>query len=206
MDALRDVQKRKSFMSEKPAAYSWRDIFTLVLSQPSSATFELLLQDPAATAQRAYRWIFVSGAISLSLAFLLMSQNVADYVNAFTLTPLLGGAFFLISFVISNCFIQWMAKTFGGQGSYHDFHYLRASFVAPLSIFNGLLIPYTNSESFFVSLVSLALFAFQIFLTTLALKVINKFSWLQTFNVLGAALLAGLGLILAYLTLINMIL
>lgn len=168
---------------------SWSEVWISAITRPSAETFERLLQDPQATANRAYRWIFISSLIGYAIAalisFVINSLGVTS-LGIFDLGEIFGVSIFLLlccgpvaaalavlGLAVSAGITQWIAKTFfGGVGSYNELVYTFAAFLSPLGLISSLLspIPFISFLTIFISIYGLVL-------GVIAVKAVNQFGW-----------------------------
>ena len=171
-----DLDLEKS--SDRPVqSLTWFQTWKLALTRPSVATFERIIRDPQANPRLAYVWLFVSfivgGLISILISDLIGAINTG--VNSITCGPLISAIVSLLSLVLVTWVIQSIAgRLFGGIGTYASMIYAIAAFSAPLFIIHSLVlgIPFVNCLDVPLSIYELAL-------SVIALKAVNKIGWGQ---------------------------
>lgn len=86
--------------------------------------------------------------------------------------------------------MQWIAKLFGGTGSYDKLVYGVAAIYVPISVISMLITPFSAIPfvGICTGLVSIALAFYSIFLNITAVKAVNRFGWGQA---AGSVLLPG---------------
>lgn len=174
-------------------------IWGKALTRPSEQTFSGIASSPNARATTAYLWIFVASLIQIFLAALVQSQLLGTYMAQYGLDPEmfgarsgiaailttalcgapLGAVVTTLVFAISVFVIQWLAKMFGGTGTYDQMAYALASIGAPYAIIVGILtlfsaIPYVGLC--FSGILFLAFF-YILALQVMAVKGVNQISW-----------------------------
>lgn len=167
-----------------PWYFAWAEIIT----RPSVETFQRLLADPQARAQRGYLWMFVVTAISNTIIAAITGETLGIApLTAVLLMPLYGGALGLISFIATNWAIQRIAVALGAPENYGKFQYAQAIYGAPLTLATIPLgiITLTPEVSL---LVQGGLLAVQAIMTAMALRAVNGLSWQQSFTVVSATL------------------
>jgi len=186
---MTQVQDQFDF-DDAPKHFSWYEAWAELITRPTTATFERLLADPEARAQRGYQWIFVVGAISNTVTTLFLGEQLGiTPIVALLLMPLFGGTAALISFIATNWVIQRIAVAQGAPELYGQFHYAQALYSAPLTLATlplGLLALAPELST----LVQGALLIVQGGLTGMALRAVNGFSWQQALTVVASALFA----------------
>jgi hypothetical protein len=55
--------------------YTWQQVWVMVITRPSTATFEEILRDPQANADRGYRWVFWTGLSVFVITFLFLATR-----------------------------------------------------------------------------------------------------------------------------------
>jgi hypothetical protein len=96
----------------------------------------------------------------------------------------------VLGFVISTALIQWVAKLFGGIGTFDKLAYAFSSITVPYSIITSVLgllgiIPFVG---ILTGLISFALLIYVIVLEVLAVKAVDR---LDTGKAVGSVLLPG---------------
>jgi hypothetical protein len=102
----------------------------------------------------------------------------------------LAGIFSVVFFALLIAIIQWIAKMFGGTGSYDKLLYSIAAITVPFTIVSSLfvflsLIPFVG---ICMSGISILLSIYALVLQVMAVKGVNRFGWGQA---VGSVLLPG---------------
>ena len=162
---------------------SWSEVWINALTRPSVATFEGFVQDPNATDQRAYTWVFVSSltsfAISVVLSTLLVAVLGTDMPGGLGAAGALlalcmpfGAAFALGVFMVIAGITQLIAGALGGTGTYSKLVYAFAAYMAPLTLIQGVLSPIP-----LITYLQYPLWIYGIVLNVIAVKAVHKFGW-----------------------------
>lgn len=192
------------------------------VTQPSEQTFVDITESPGAAAQTAYLWVFIAGTISgvvQAFAAAIMSATgsssvfqqipgMEQYFPDFTaeggsaVAALFGGLcaapfaglLYVVFFAIGVAVIQWVAKLFGGLGTYDKTLYAYAAIAAPVAVVSSLFallgaIPYVGLCS---GLLSFGLSVYAILLQVIAVKAVNRFGWGKA---AGSVLLPGFAIL-----------
>jgi hypothetical protein len=180
-----------------PQMFSWREAWTRALTRPREETFIELINDPTASFGRAATWIFVSSLIASVLFGILwfigfqlgLMSSLAQQPELAEMFPsgMLAGGFgvamlcFLplfavgtvIGITIQVAIVQFIAGTFGGNGTFTDLFYATSAFYAPFLLLNAVLglIPFVNL------CLTVPLGVYVACLGILSLKAVNQFSW-----------------------------
>jgi hypothetical protein len=158
---------------------SWSEVWTSVITQPSVETFERILQDPTANANRAYRWVFLSSLVGGTFGTLVASitPGAGSMYPEFTLLGVVclpaTAAIAVLGFALGVGLTQLIAgKLLGGAGSYEKLAYAFGANTAPLGLITSVLgaIPSVGLFSFIASLYGLVL-------SIMAVKTVNHFTW-----------------------------
>jgi hypothetical protein len=183
-----DVNKYKND-EEASYGYTWQEVWTMVLTKPGVDTFKKILNDPQATAERAYKWIFWTGTvgmlISTIIAIFQLSSVRGARVDIGAALPSLGcgmlivGIVCVVFFAIGNAITQFIARMLGGEGEYGDFQYVAGAYSAPLIMVNIAVSAFTSPSSSlgFLAIINLALTLYQFALQVMAVKAVNNFGW-----------------------------
>jgi hypothetical protein len=154
------------------ASLPWHEVWITAVTKPSTSTFERLVQDPQASANRAYPWIFVSATIAFALSWLLQAaQGMVPGLLVFC-APVVGGAA-ILGTIFGTAIIQWLARSMGGLGTYDKTLYCFAAYGAPLGLLSSVLAPIPAVGAW----LNLALNLYSLVLSVIALKAVHQFTW-----------------------------
>lgn len=166
----------------------WDEVWLRALTKPSAATFEELLRDPKAVSGRAYKWIFFGTLVGQAIALLMFiafhqSPRLAALQKFSLLSPTMKPETYACTLLISpfgaiiglwffSHITQWFARMFDGKGTAAELIYVRAAYLAPISIITTPLnvIPIVAYVNIFFSF-------YLMVLELLAVKTINRFGW-----------------------------
>lgn len=169
----------------------WFQIWMKAFTKPSEQTFVDISESPDVKIQTALIWAAIAGLITglgagIGSAFSgLLTQGGGDsgamgMIVGFICGLPIGFAIITpISLAISSALFQWIAKLFGGVGSFEKLLYSLAAIIAPLSFISGALsllsgIPIVGvCVSIFSSILSI----YGLVLNIMAVKAVNKFDW-----------------------------
>ncbi len=188
------------------------------LTKPNEATYAAIANSPNASTTNAIIWVAIGSWISSFLTILAPNAGLQDLQrilqqqgvnNQFTndlgagggigarLIQLVCGApiaaiLGVIGFIISVALIQWVARMFGGHGTFDKLAFTFAAITAPLSVVTGLLsllgaIPFIG---FCFSLLGLAVAIYAVVLEVIACKAVNGFA--SYGPAVGSVLIPGL--------------
>lgn len=169
------------------------------LTRPDERTYAAIAASPRAKATTAFLWVFVASLIQIFLAALVQSQVYENMAVTLGLDPEMfgprstlvnlligaicgapiGALITTLVFAAVTFVVQWLAKMFGGRGTYDQLAYALAAIVAPFSIISAFaslfsLIPYAG----FCITVVMALAAIYILvLEVMAVKGVNQIGW-----------------------------
>jgi hypothetical protein len=196
--------------SGAPGPAGWIPIWIKAVTKPSEQTFIDITESPDANAKTAYIWVFIAGTIGgIIQAFATAIRMATGVASQFSQIPGLekyipqsttgGGGSFVFSLIGGLCFsplagllsviffalfvaiIQWIAKLFGGAGTYEKLLYAFAAITVPFTIVSSLfallsVIPFVG---ICISAISFGLSIYIIVLEIMALKAVNRFGWGQ---------------------------
>ena len=158
-------------MESKPGVAGWFSVWMKAVTKPSEQTFVEIIQNPDATTKTAMLWVFIAGTISgIFQAFL---QAIYAFTGTtpqipgleqFSQTPAISGdpSVILVSMLTSVCFspvvgvisviffaigtaiTQWVAKLFGGLGSFDKLAYAIAAISVPVTLVSSVLVLLPN--------------------------------------------------------------
>jgi hypothetical protein len=189
---------------------TWLEVWQLVITTPTEESFETVLADPQASANRAYAWIFITGLIGGVMNIGAQSIWGSAFRNMFNinnnsidLSPMCGvicvpaGAALAVVFLIIMAGLQHLvARAIGGKGILDDMIYACAAFAAPLSLISAAMgmVPLVGCFSIFLGLYALGL-------NVIAVKAVHRLDtgraiivvfWWIPVGVLCCALFVGL--------------
>jgi hypothetical protein len=126
------------------------------LTKPNERTYAELAASPAANANKAYLWVFLAALVNFFFATLVQGAVMRNMFQQFGqdadfLSNGLGGgfiaalcgapisaAFSVLFFAITVAIVQWIAKMFGGQGSYNQLAYAFGAITAPYMLISSV--------------------------------------------------------------------
>ena len=186
----------------------WLSVWIKAVTKPNEQTFIDITESPDAIAKTAYIWVFIAGFISGILQAIANTIRIAigssaqlpipgleqylpqtsgggsgigaTLIGGLCATPF-AGLFAVLFFALGVAIIQWIAKLFGGTGTYDKLLYALAAISVPFTLVSSVLaifsvIPYVGICT---GLFSLALSIYAIVLQIMAVKGVNRFGWGQ---------------------------
>ena len=199
---------------EEPERMGIFDIWFEALTQPREETFVRIANQPNATTGNALIWVFMATLVAGMVAAVVQTFSMRSMFNApffneympegfggtlsigtLVCSVPIGAALGALSFAISVGIIQWVAKLFGGIGSFEKLAFVMAAISVPASLISALfsllgLIPYVN---ILAGLIAFAFFIYVLVLEVTAVKAVNYFGWGQA---IGSVFLPVAGLFL----------
>ena len=196
------------------------DTWIAAFTKPNEGTFARIVAQPGASASKAFLWVFVASLITSFASAIAQSANfgsgmvlLRQYLPPEIARELplsgapsfgigtvicgapIGAVLAVLFFAIGVALIQWVAKLFGGTGSFDKLAYAFSAINVPYSVILAVLtligiIPFVG---ILTGLISLALFVYAIVLGVLAVKAVNG---LDTGKAVGAVLLPVLAIFL----------
>jgi len=194
-------------LESKPGPAGWLQVWMKAFTKPSEQTFIELTAGPEAVAKTAYIWIFIAGTVSGVIQAIMrgiysamgispqipipgleqyIPQTASGDPGAIVGTIVGGlcaapfaGLISVLFFAIGVAITQWIAKLFGGTGSYEKLAYAVAAISFPYSIITAVLsllgaIPFVG---YCTGLISLGLVFYVLYLQITAVKAVNRFGW-----------------------------
>lgn len=190
------------------------------ITKPNEGTFTRIAAQPGATAGKAFLWVFLASIFTSFASLIVQAVGMGGQMDMFRqfLPPELarelpvgaapsigfgtvicgapvGAIVSVIGFAIAVALVQWVAKLFGGTGSFDKLAYTFSAITVPFSVISAVLaligiIPFIG---ILTGLISFGLFIYVIVLEVLAVKAVNG---LDTGKAVGAVLLPALVLFL----------
>jgi hypothetical protein len=154
---------------------SWQEIWKQALTRPIVSTFETLVHRPEVNADRAYKWILVTGLIGALLQLGLTAVFGAEQPPmAILLVPVLAPLGAVIGLWIEAHICNWLAHKLGGTGTYTELAYGWAASIAPLALITGALGSIPNVYALALN-AGVGLYGSVLQVT--AIKAVHHFSW-----------------------------
>lgn len=203
---MEQMPSNTPMMIAKPGPAGWLPVWIKAVTKPNEQTFTEITDHPDASTRTAFIWVFIAGTVSGIVQAILqaiyaatgtMPQLPIPGLEQFTqsgggdagtvgvtllvslcLSPL-AGVVSVIFFAIGTAIVQWIAKLFGGAGSFEKLAYAFAAITVPVTLISALLtllgaIPFVG---LCFGIVSLGLGIYAVVLQVMAVKGVNRFGW-----------------------------
>ncbi len=182
----------------QPGAPSMFQTWIDALTKPNERTYAAMAASPNAKASTAYLWVFIGALVEIILSVIAQGSNMRAMMEqrglgggnlpggglGFTAIGAIcggpiGAVITVIFFAIGAAIIQWIAKLFGGTGTYEKLAYVFGAIVAPVAVITGVFnllgaIPYVGiCFRVVIGLAGLYVLVLQI----MAVKGVNGFTW-----------------------------
>ncbi len=205
---MSDLQPNTPIMQPqaKPGPAGWVSVWIKAVTQPNEQAFADIINGPDANSKTAFIWIFIAGTLTgiiqavirtISMAAGLTQQIPIPGLEQYMPSSGAGAGSALSTFFIGICsapiagllsiaffalivaIIQWIAKLFGGTGSFEKLAYAMAAISLPVSLVTSILsfiaiVPYVGICG---SLISLLIALYSLYLQIVAVKAVNRFDW-----------------------------
>jgi hypothetical protein len=207
-------------MGPRPGPAGWLPVWIKAVTKPNEMTFAEITAGPEATSKTAFLWIFIAGTLSALVSGILgviisalgfqrqinipgfeQFQNLSgggettgvSLVTTICSAPL-AGLFTVLFFAIGVAIVQWIAKLFGGSGSFDKLAYAMAAISVPFSVVSMILTPFGAIPILGIctGLLSFGLGIYALVLEIMAVKGVNGFGWGPA---IGSVLIPGLVLV-----------
>ncbi|RJP48222.1 MAG: YIP1 family protein [Anaerolineaceae bacterium] len=202
---MEQMPSNDPIMESKPGPAGWFQVWVTALTKPNEQTFIDLTESPNATSKTAFIWVFIAGTIASVFQSILQAIYAAtgttpqlpipgleEYTQSVGTgsvgSALIGICFSPIAGVIAVLFfalfvavIQWVAKLFGGSGTFDKMTYAFAAISVPFTLISAVLtlfnaIPYVGLCT---GLISFGVGIYALVLQVMAVKGVNRFGWGQ---------------------------
>lgn len=191
----------------------WFSTWGEAITKPNEQTYAAMAARPEAqTNNRAFIWVFlaatVAAIISGVLSAILEAAGVASQMPG--LSDLMGsaprsamatlgislcsapisGAIATLFFAVFVGVVQWVARMFGGTGTFSQLAYPLAAISVPVTIISSVLTPFgaVGAVGYCISGISVLLGLYALVLQLMAVKGVNRFGWGQA---LGSYFIPG---------------
>jgi hypothetical protein len=185
----------------------WLSIWIKAVTKPNEQTFIDITESPDAIAKTAYIWVFIAGFISGIFQAIASTLRIAiggsaqlpipgleqympqtsgggsigvTLISGLCATPF-AGLFSVLFFALFVAIVQWIAKLFGGTGTYEKLLYALAAISVPFTIISSLFVMFSAIPvvGICTGVISLGLSIYAIVLQVMAVKAVNHFGWGQ---------------------------
>jgi len=193
--------------SGAPGPAGWFPVWIKAVTRPNEQTFIDITEHPDALPKTAYIWIFIVGTLSTIVTGIIRVILVAAGLNGqsgfegagsavggsligiICVSPF-AGVLTVLFFALGVAIIQWIAKLFGGTGTYDKLVYAIAAISVPFTLLSMFLAPLSIVPyvGICTGLLSAGLGFYALFLQITAVKAVNRFGWGQA---AGSVLLPG---------------
>jgi len=205
-------------METKPGPAGWLAVWIKAVTKPNEQTFVEITERPDATSRTAFIWVFIAGTISGIFQAILQAiyaatgtspkfpipgleqftQNSGGHAGAMGITLIislclspLAGVISVIFFALFTAIVQWIAKLFGGAGSFDKLAYAFAAIMVPFTLVSSVLalftaIPFVGAC---LGILSFGLSLYVLVLEVMAVKGVNRLGWAPA---IGSVFIPGL--------------
>jgi hypothetical protein len=200
---MEQIPSNEPVMESKPGPAGWFQVWVTAVTKPNEQTFVDLTEDPNATSKTAFIWVFIAGTASAIFQSILQAiyaatgsgpqipipgleeytqsvgtGSVGSALIGICLSPIAGIVAVLV-FALFVAIIQWIAKLFGGLGTFEKLAYAFAAIAVPATLVSSLFvlfgaIPFVG---FCFSILSIGISIYVIVLQVMAVKGVNRFGW-----------------------------
>lgn len=179
-------------MEPKSGPAGWLQIWIKAVTKPNEQTFIDISESPEAKTQTALIWSAIAGfiggigvGIGSALSVLIRGGGNSTGAGTFAMYicgfPILMAIISPIGLAFSTALFQWVAKLFGGTGSFEKLIYSLAAISVPITIVSGAtsLLSGVPIVGICISLFSIVISLYTVFLNITAVKAVNRFGYGQ---------------------------
>jgi len=185
-----------------PAAPSgmagWFSVWMAAVTKPNEQTFVDMANSGNAKATTAYIWVFIGSLVSFFFASLVQGAAMRQMMQQYGMNGQAGGGIgtklitaicgapiaaviSVVVFAIVVAIVQFLAKMFGGKGTFDQMAYAFAAISTPFALISGVLtllsaIPFVG---LCFTVVSIVAGLYVLVLEVIAVKAVNQFGWGQ---------------------------
>ncbi len=189
----------------KPGPAGCFQVWMKAVTKPNEQTFIDITDSPNATSKTAFLWVFIAGTVSMIIQSILQSIYTATgtmpsipipgleqympasgggdvasagmtFVISLCISPFVG-LLSIAFFALFTAVVQWIAKMFGGVGTFDKLAYAMAAISVPFTIVSSVLallsaIPFVGAC---FGIISFGLSIYILVLQVMAVKGVNRF-------------------------------
>jgi len=208
---MEQLPSNSPMVEPAPGVSGWLPVWIKAVTKPNEQTFIEITSSLEATSKIAFIWVFIAGTLSglvsgliqmVLLAAGFQSQGFGQFsgsagrgIGASFGAALCGapviGLLSVISLAIGAAITQWIAKLFGGTGTFEKMAYAIAAITVPVTLVAMFLTPLSAVPYLGIctGLLSAGIGLYALFLQITAVKAVNGFGWGPA---IGSVLLPGL--------------
>jgi hypothetical protein len=206
---MEQIPSNSPMIQPTPGASGWLPIWIKAVTKPNEQTFIEIASSPEASSKTAFIWVFIAGTLSglvsglVQAALSLMGVQSQGY-GQFAADRGVGASFGIavcgapvagllavLFFAIGVAIMQWVAKLFGGTGTFEKLAYAVAAISVPVSLVTMFLTPLSAVPylGICIGVLSFGIGLYALFLQITAVKAVNGFGWGPA---IGSVLLPGI--------------
>lgn len=212
---MEQIPSNSPIMQPTPGVSGWLPTWIKAVTKPSEQTFIEITSSPEASSKTAFLWVFIAGTLSGLVSGLIQMALLAAGVQpqgfgqfsgaagrgigtglgiAICSAPI-SGLLSVIGLAIGVAIIQWIAKLFGGTGTFEKLAYAIAAITVPVTLVAMFLTPLSAVQYLGIctGLLSAGIGFYALFLQITAVKAVNGFGWGPA---IGSVLLPGVVIVL----------
>jgi hypothetical protein len=196
---MEQIPSNSPVMQPASGAAGWLPTWIKAVTKPNEQTFIEITSSPEASSKTAFIWVFIAGTLSglitglIQMALLaagVQSQGFGQFSSAAGrgIGASLGiaicgapvyGLLSVIGLAIGVAIMQWIAKLFGGTGSFEKLAYGLAAITVPVTLVTMFLTPLSAVPYLGIctGLLSAGIGLYALFLQITAVKAVNGFGW-----------------------------
>jgi len=193
-----DEQSNAPMSAEPAGIMGWVSVWMAAVTKPNEQTFVEMANSGNAKATTAYIWVFISSLVSFFFASLVQGAAMRQIMQQYDMAGQVGGSIgttlitaicgapiaaviSVVVFAVVVAIVQFLAKMFGGKGTFDQLAYALAAISTPFALISGVLtllsaIPLVG---LCFSVVSLVAGLYVLVLQVIAVKAVNQFGWGQ---------------------------
>ena len=202
-------EQNEAPMSPEPSGFSsWFSTWMEAVTKPNEQTYARIASSPNAKLSTALLWVFIGSLVNFFVVALVQGAVMGQMMQQFGIENIpvrsLGGGFLsaicgapvgavisVVFFVIFAGVVQWVAKMFGGTGTFDQMIYVFAAITVPFTLVSSVMtllaaIPYVGAC---FGLLGFLAGIYVLVLEVMAVKGVNQFGWGQA---AGALFLPGI--------------
>lgn len=213
---MEQIPSNSPMMESASGAAGWLPTWIKAVTKPNEQTFIEIASSPEASSKTAFIWVFIAGTLSGLVSGLMQlilqfagfqSQGYGQFAAGRGIGASFGiaicgapvaGLLSVLFFAIGVAIMQWVAKLFGGTGTFEKLAYALAAISVPVSLVSMFLTPLSAIPylGICIGLLGFGVGLYALFLQITAVKAVNGFGW---GSAIGSVLLPGvvIGLVCA---------
>lgn len=187
---MEEMPSTTPVMESNPGPAGWVQTWIKAVTKPNEQTFIEISESPDSKIQTAIIWSVIAGFISgiaigvgYVIQTLILGGGISNKMSTIAMMvcglPIFMAIVSPLGLSLSTALFQWVAKLFGGVGSFEKLIYPLSAITFPMTIVSSVFSFLSNIPivGICVGLFSIVISFYTVALNIMAVKAVNRFDW-----------------------------